>query len=75
MSRFWKIVLLVVAVLVVGFIGVRMLGGGKPKGDAAAAGAGQEGQERNAGPVPSPWSRQPARTCRYMPARWAPWRR
>ena len=52
MSRFWKIVLLVVAVLVVGFIGVRMLGGGKPKGDAAAAGAGQEGQERNAGPVP-----------------------
>ncbi|WP_448136650.1 efflux RND transporter periplasmic adaptor subunit [Stenotrophomonas rhizophila] len=52
MSRFWKIVLLVVAVLVVGFIGVRMLGGGKPKGDAAAAGGGQEGQERNAGPVP-----------------------
>ncbi len=52
MSRFWKIVLLVVAVLVVGFIGVRMLGGDKPKGDAAAAGAGQEGQERNAGPVP-----------------------
>lgn len=52
MSRFWKIVLLVVAVLVVGFIGVRMLGGSKPKGDAAAAGAGQEGQERNAGPVP-----------------------
>ena len=52
MSRFWKIVLLVVAVLVVGFIGVRMLGGGKPKGDAAAAGDGQEGQERNAGPVP-----------------------
>jgi multidrug efflux system membrane fusion protein len=53
MSRFWKIVLLVVAVLVVGFIGVRMLGGGK-KGDAdtTAASAGKEGQERNAGPVP-----------------------
>ncbi|WP_369970266.1 efflux RND transporter periplasmic adaptor subunit [Stenotrophomonas rhizophila] len=53
MSRFWKIVLLVVAVLVVGFIGVRMLGGGK-KGDVdtTAASAGKEGQERNAGPVP-----------------------
>jgi multidrug efflux system membrane fusion protein len=53
MSRFWKIVLLVVAVLVVGLIGVRMLGGGK-KGDAdtTAASAGKEGQERNAGPVP-----------------------
>ena len=53
MSRFWKIVVLVVAVLVVGFIGMRMLGGGK-KGDAgtAAASAGKEGQERNAGPVP-----------------------
>ncbi|MCF7750640.1 efflux RND transporter periplasmic adaptor subunit [Bacillus subtilis subsp. subtilis] len=54
MSRFWKIVLLVVAVLVVGFIGLRMLGGGKPKGDAAAtsAAAGKDGQDRNAGPVP-----------------------
>ena len=54
MSRFWKIVLLVVAVLVVGVIGVRMLGGGKAKGDApaSAAGAGKDGQERNAGPVP-----------------------
>ncbi len=53
MSRFWKIVVLVVAVLVVGFIGMRMLGGGK-KGDAGtiAASAGKEGQERNAGPVP-----------------------
>lgn len=53
MSRFWKIVLLVVAVLVVGFIGMRMLGGGK-KADAGAAtgSAGKDGQERNAGPVP-----------------------
>jgi multidrug efflux system membrane fusion protein len=53
MSRFWKIVLLVVAVLVVGFIGMHMLAGGR-KGDAGstAAGAGKEGQERNAGPVP-----------------------
>ena len=54
MSRFWKIVLLVVAVLVVGVIGVRMLGGGKAKGDAtaSAAGDGKDGKERNAGPVP-----------------------
>ncbi|QHB73042.1 efflux RND transporter periplasmic adaptor subunit [Stenotrophomonas sp. 364] len=53
MSRFWKIVLLVVAVLVVGFIGVRMLGGGKKgNADTTAASAGKEGQERNAGPVP-----------------------
>lgn len=54
MSRFWKIVLLVVAVLVVGVIGFRMLGGGKHKGDAAgtSTAAGKDGQERDTGPVP-----------------------
>lgn len=46
MSRLWKIVLLVLAVVVVGFIGLRMLGGGskqqgagRPAGDAAQADA------------------------------------
>jgi multidrug efflux system membrane fusion protein len=53
MSRFWKIVLLVIAVLVVGLVGMRMLGGGKGK-DAKAdaqAEAGKDG-ERNTDPVP-----------------------
>ncbi len=53
MSRFWKIVLLVIAVLVVGLVGMRMLGGGKGK-DAKAgpqAEAGRDG-ERDNGPVP-----------------------
>ncbi len=54
MSRFWKIVLLVVAVLVIGFIGLRVLGGGKHKGEAGgtAAGAGKDGEQRDTGPVP-----------------------
>ena len=53
MSRLWKIVLLVVAVLVVVFIGLRMAGGGKEKssGDAAAS-AERGGPQADAGPVP-----------------------
>lgn len=52
MSRFWKIVLLVVAVLVVAVVGFRMLGG--KKGDAAGANAeARQGDDpANAGPVP-----------------------
>ncbi|AOX62143.1 efflux transporter periplasmic adaptor subunit [Stenotrophomonas sp. LM091] len=52
MSRFWKIVLLVVAVLVVAVVGVRLMGG--KKGDAAgpAAEGRQAGDPANAGPVP-----------------------
>ncbi|NYF36216.1 efflux RND transporter periplasmic adaptor subunit [Stenotrophomonas sp. JAI102] len=52
MSRFWKIVLLVVAVLVVAVVGVRLLGG--KKGDAAgpAAEGRQGGDPANADPVP-----------------------
>lgn len=52
MSRFWKIVLLVVAVLVVAVVGVRLMGG--KKGDAAGASAQgrQGGDPANAGPVP-----------------------
>ena len=52
MSRFWKIVLLVVAVLVVAVVGVRLMGG--KKGDAAgpAAEGRQGGDPANAGPVP-----------------------
>jgi len=52
MSRFWKIVLLVVAVLVVAVMGVRLMGG--KKGDAAgpAAEGRQGGDPANAGPVP-----------------------
>lgn len=52
MSRFWKIVLLVVAVLVVAAVGVRLMGG--KKGDAAGASAQgrQGGDPANAGPVP-----------------------
>ena len=51
MSRLWKIVLLVVAVLVVVFVGLRMAGGdkGRPAGDGAA----QRGaQQADTGPVP-----------------------
>jgi len=51
MSRLWKIVLLVVAVLVVVFVGLRMAGGDKarPAGDGAA----QRGaQQADTGPVP-----------------------
>jgi multidrug efflux system membrane fusion protein len=53
MSRFWKIVLLVIAVLVVGLVGMHLLNGGKGK-DAkpgAQAEAGKDG-ERDTGPVP-----------------------
>jgi multidrug efflux system membrane fusion protein len=52
MSRFWKIVLLVVAVLVVAVVGVRLMGG--KKGDAAGptAEGRQGGDPANAGPVP-----------------------
>jgi multidrug efflux system membrane fusion protein len=52
MSRFWKIVLLVVAVLVVAVVGVRLMGG--KKGDAAgpAAEGRQSVDPANAGPVP-----------------------
>lgn len=52
MSRFWKIVLLVVAVLVVAVVGMRLMGG--KKGDAAgpAAEGRQGGDPANAGPVP-----------------------
>ena len=47
MSRFWKIVLLVIAVLLVAGIGYRMMGGGKQAGDPAqAAGGGRGGGDR-----------------------------
>lgn len=53
MSRVWKIVLLVVAVLVLAVVGVRVLGGGKDKAGAhAGAGARQGGEDPDAGPVP-----------------------
>ena len=45
MSRVWKIVLLVVAVLVLAVVGVRVLGGGKDKAGGQAAGARQGGEE------------------------------
>ncbi len=52
MSRFWKIVLLVIAVLLVAGIGYRVMGGGKQKTDAAPAGmAGGRAGKDNA-PVP-----------------------
>lgn len=72
MSRFWKIVLLVIAVLVVGLVGLRMLGGGKGK-DAKAdaqAEAGKDG-ERNTDPVPVTVIDAARQTCRSTPARWA----
>ncbi len=56
MSRLWKIVLLVAAVLVVVFVGLRFMGGGKdaPAGDAAATGERGErgGPPADTGPVP-----------------------
>src|SRR3989304_65144 len=52
MSRVWKIVLLVVAVLVLAVVGLRVMGGGKDKAGGAAAGARQGGEDPNAGPVP-----------------------
>ena len=74
MSRFWKIVLLVVAVLVVGFIGLRLLSGGKHKGEAAAAlpAPARTATSATPGRCRSPWSTPSARTCRCMPAHWAP---
>ncbi|MGR4893694.1 efflux RND transporter periplasmic adaptor subunit [Stenotrophomonas sp. LARHCG68] len=53
MSRFWKIVLLVIAVLLVAGIGYRVMGGGKQKAGAPAADAMRGGQGGgNDAPVP-----------------------
>lgn len=54
MSRFWKIVLLVIAVLLVAGIGYRVMGGGKQKAGApaASAGGGAAGTGRDNAPVP-----------------------
>ena len=55
MSRFWKIVLLVIAVLLVAGIGYRVMGGGKQKAPGAEAGMGRgqgNGSERDNAPVP-----------------------
>ncbi|WP_449465578.1 efflux RND transporter periplasmic adaptor subunit [Stenotrophomonas humi] len=53
MSRFWKIVLLVIAVLLVVGIGYRVMGGGKQKapGAEASMGQGRGGRQDNA-PMP-----------------------
>lgn len=52
MSRFWKIVLLVIAVLLVFGIGYRVLGGGKKPGGNAAASGGWGASQQDSGPVP-----------------------
>ena len=55
MSRFWKIVLLVIAVLLVAGIGYRVMGGGKQKSGAPGAGATRgdgAGAGRDDAPVP-----------------------
>ncbi|WP_282261598.1 efflux RND transporter periplasmic adaptor subunit [Stenotrophomonas sp. PS02301] len=52
MSRFWKIVLLVVAVLVVAVVGMRLIGGKKGDAGGPAAEGRQGGDQANAGPVP-----------------------
>ncbi len=54
MSRFWKIVLLVIAILLVAGIGYRMMGGGKQAGGAAQAegAGGGRGGDRARDPVP-----------------------
>lgn len=52
MSRFWKIVLLVIAVLLVAGIGYRVMGGGKQKAGDAAAGASRGGGGNDKDPVP-----------------------
>ena len=53
MSRFWKIVLLVIAVLLVAGIGYRMMGGGKQNASGSAAGTGQGGKGgQDKDPVP-----------------------
>lgn len=51
MSRFWKIVLLVIAVLLVAGIGYRVMGGGKQQAGAAATGMGGGMRGKDA-PVP-----------------------
>lgn len=50
MSRFWKIVLLVIAVLLVAGIGYRMMGGGKQPGTGQPT--GMRGAGRDSAPVP-----------------------
>lgn len=53
MSRFWKIVLLVIAVLLVAGIGYRMMGGGKQPATGQATGMrGGNGGGRGSAPVP-----------------------
>ena len=52
MSRFWKIVMLVVAVLVVAVVGMRLMGGKKGDAGGPAAEGRQGGDPANAGPVP-----------------------
>lgn len=52
MSRFWKIVLLVVAVLVIAVVGMRLMGGKKGDAGGPAAEGRQGGDPANAGPVP-----------------------
>ena len=55
MSRFWKIVLLVIAVLLVAGIGYRMMGGGKQAGGAAPTAGGPGGRgggDKARDPVP-----------------------
>ncbi len=55
MSRFWKISLLVVAVVVVVAIGAKMLRGGSHEGrgkPGSSAAAGAAGEEQDSGPVP-----------------------
>jgi len=52
MSRFWKIVLLVVAALVIAVVGMRLMGGKKGDAGGPAAEGRQGGDPANAGPVP-----------------------
>ncbi len=53
MSRFWKIVLLVIAVLLVAVIGYRVMGGGKQSGGNPTTGQAQgKGADADKDPVP-----------------------
>ena len=53
MSRLWKIVLLVVAVLVLVFVGLRLAGGGKKEAAGGPPASGERGGPKaDAGPVP-----------------------
>ena len=52
MSRFWKIVLLVIAVLLVAGIGYRMMGGGKQPAGQTTGMRGRNGGGRDSAPVP-----------------------